>query len=1020
MDTIQKIRISRPTGKTGTASAEAPRLQGHRSLLACSHGGLTELSAMLAGAIESALESKRRDGPLPAGTARDVLSAAESALGVAEVPDVGMGADAALKRVARVLMEYGLDLSHPRAAAHLQPPPLSVAVAADTLAGISNASLDTYDSGPSAIAIERWLIGALVRMAKLGPSADGVLTPGGSISNLMGLLLARDRAALRRGVDIRRQGVGALPAPLVLCSEYAHFSVQRACAALGLGEAAVRTVPMDERRRMRPRALAAILRGIGPEQTLLAIVATAGTTDFGSIDPLPDIARLADEHEAWLHVDAAYGFGVLFSERLADRLAGLAQADSITLDLHKLGWQPAAASVLLVSDAASFAPLNREVAYLNPVDDRAAGYDGLLGRSLQTTRRPDAVKVVATLLAHGRRELGDMVDACHDLACYAQARIAAEPNLELVSPAELTTVVFRYRCSHGHKSDCPRVEDDINGALRRWLLERGTTLIGRTAVRLPGPESPERVCLKLTMLNPTASPRDIDELLDTVVQAGRDCARERRLAALNGATVRSPAGGDAEHDVVAVGCGPFNLGLAALASRITGLDLIVLDARPDLRWHPGLMFDDARLQLSFLADLVTLIDPTHPLSFLAYLRDVDRMYPFYIREQFHPTRLEYEDYLRWAAAKLPAVRFSHRVEAVRWDESRERFILDVTRGDGASLRLRARDLVIGIGTEPFVPEALAALPDDRLLPAGHYLDRRLDLERARHVTVVGSGQSGAEIIVDLLRRDPAGGPTVSWLTRADSFAPLDYTKLVLEMTTPAYVRYFHPLPQPVKDRLLAARWQQYKGISIDTLEEIHDLLYRRQLKPGAAAVELRCGVAVESAGVDGCGRTVLRCRHRDTGRTFEHRTDLVIAATGYRQRPVPFLSPIERLVRRDDQGRYKVNFDHSIELTDSIRGRIFVAHADLHSHGAAAPDLGMAAYRNAMILNSLTGREIYRIPRSTSFTSFDAPTSPAQPGVPHPARRLRNDLDAPIHDHAHRPASCLTAGRPERWSALQP
>ena len=175
---------------------------------------------------------------------------------------------------------------------------------------------------------------------------------------------------------------------------------------------------------------------------------------------------------------------------------------------------------------------------------------------------------------------------------------------------------------------------------------------------------------------------------------------------------------DGVHDVVAIGGGPFNLGLAALASRIAGLDLVVLEARSELRWHAGVMFDDAELQLPFLADLVTLIDPTHPLSFLAYLRDVDRMYAFYIREQFHPTRREYEDYLRWASARLPAVRFAHAVEAIAWDAARAWFTLDVVRGDGGRLRLAARDLVVGIGTEASVPAALADLPPARLVHSG--------------------------------------------------------------------------------------------------------------------------------------------------------------------------------------------------------------------------------------------------------------------------------------------------------------
>ena len=503
-------------------TAEAPtRLDA--ALLAGSRDGLAELSALVSAVAREARGARRPAGPLPAGRPTEVLAAAAATLGPGRLPEEGVGAEAALRRLATLLVEHGLDLTHPAAAAHLQPPALSVAVAADLLASAGNASLDTYDSGPSPIAVERWLIAALADLARLGPRADGVLTPGGSLSNLLGLLLARDAAALRAGVDARRHGVAGLPGPVVFCSELAHFSVQRACAALGLGESAVRLVPADERRRMRPDVLRDLLSSLGPDETPVAVVATAGTTDFGSVDPLPEIAELAGSYGLWLHVDAAYGFGALFSDRLADRLTGLELADSITLDLHKLGWQPAAASVLLVSDVSAFTALEREVAYLNPADDADAGYDGLLGRSLQTTRRPDAVKVAATLLAYGKNGLGRMVDACHDLARHAQRRIAAAPRLELVAPAELTTVVFRYRC--GARSE---VEDQLNGALRRRLLESGTALIGRTSARTAGPGSLERVCLKLTLLNPTATEADIDALLDAVLAAGREC--ERSLA----------------------------------------------------------------------------------------------------------------------------------------------------------------------------------------------------------------------------------------------------------------------------------------------------------------------------------------------------------------------------------------------------------------------------------------------------------------------------------------------------------
>lgn len=491
------------------------------SALAGSPEGLSEVFAQFGSAVAGARAAHRGGGPLPEGSPAAVLAEVIRALGPNGLPERGIGPERALSVLATVLTSHGIDLTHPMAVAHLQPPPLAVAVAADALASAGNASLDTYDSGPSAIGVERWLIDGLARLARLGGRADGVLTPGGSMSNLLALLLARDAAGHRAGIDIRREGVGALPGPVVFCSELAHFSVQRACAALGLGEESVRPIRVDGDRRMVPSALRRALDELGPGRTPIAVVATAGTTDYGTVDPLPELAEICAERGIWLHTDAAYGYGVLFSDRLAPKLAGIELADSITVDLHKLGWQPAAASALLVSDAGAFGALERTVAYLNPADDAEAGYDGLLGRSLQTTRRPDAVKATATLLAYGREGLGAMVDLCHDLARHAEHRIAAEPELELISPAQLTTVVFRYRTPSANGAALDR----INATLRRRLMEDGVALIGRTEVRALGSDGAKAVCLKFTLLNPASTQADVDELVDLVLWAGRDSAR---------------------------------------------------------------------------------------------------------------------------------------------------------------------------------------------------------------------------------------------------------------------------------------------------------------------------------------------------------------------------------------------------------------------------------------------------------------------------------------------------------------
>lgn len=426
---------------------------------------------------------------------------------------------------------------------------------------------------------------------------------------------------------------------------------------------------------------------------------------------------------------------------------------------------------------------------------------------------------------------------------------------------------------------------------------------------------------------------------------------------------------DTQYDVVAVGCGPFNLGLAALADGVDDLRVAVFDRAPELRWHPGVMFSDAMLQVNFLADLVTLIDPTHRLSFLAYLREADRLFPFYVREQFHPTRREYEDYLRWAASELPSVQFGHDVRSVAWDAAAGCFRLEVTDPDGVTATVSAGDVVLGVGTEPFVPSALADLPDERLLHSSQYLHRLDAVTAASKVTVVGSGQSGAEVVLDLLRRNADGGPEVAWLSRTAGLAPLEYSKFLLEMVTPQYVDHFHTLPEARRDRLVADQWRHYKGISEDTIDLLHDALYRRELERGLAPVEIRQGLAVESAEARDDG-VVLSCRDGDTGRPLRHHTGLVVAATGYRERRPEFLAPLEDAVRRDGSGRLVVRRDHSVELDPAVTGRLFVANADTHSHGVAAPDLGLGAHRNALIINTVTGRKVYALPRTTAFVTF--------------------------------------------------
>jgi lysine N6-hydroxylase len=415
-----------------------------------------------------------------------------------------------------------------------------------------------------------------------------------------------------------------------------------------------------------------------------------------------------------------------------------------------------------------------------------------------------------------------------------------------------------------------------------------------------------------------------------------------------------------DHDLVGIGLGPFNLGLAALAEPLGDLDAVFLDARPEFRWHPGLLLDGARLQVPFLADLVTLVDPTSRWSFLAYLRAHDRLFPFYFAERFHVPRREYDDYCRWVAESLPSCRFGSTVDDLRWDG--DRFVVSA-----GGTRLTARNVVLGVGTDPVVPAALEPVLGKRVFHAGRYLDQLPALEGTRDVTVVGSGQSGAEVFLDLLRRSP--DTRVRWLTRSPAFAPMEYSRLGLEHFTPDYTRYFHALPEETRDRLYPRQWQLYKAVSGDTLADIHEVLYERGIGGRHAHAELMPNVAVTGAAPAGDGYRLV-CRHTEQDRAFEVDTDAVVLATGYAARRPAFLDPA--LVDWDPRGRYRVDEHHRVGLAPGVSGSLFVQNAELHTHGVGAPDLGLGAWRSATILNALAGREVYRLPGRTAYTTFGA------------------------------------------------
>ncbi|MFF1512946.1 lysine decarboxylase DesA [Streptomyces sp. NPDC058305] len=403
---------------------------------------------------------------------------------------------AVLDELEEVYLRDAIYFHHPRYLAHLNCPVVIPAVLGEAVLSAVNSSLDTWDQSAGGTLIERKLIDWTNERIGFGPSADGVFTSGGSQSNLQALLLAREEAKSDHLADLR-----------IFASEVSHFSVRKSAKLLGLGPDAVVSIPVDHDKRMQTLALARELErckenGLVP----MAVVATAGTTDFGSIDPLPEVAELCSQFGTWMHVDAAYGCGLLASLKNRGRIDGIERADSVTVDYHKSFFQPVSSSALLVRDVATLRHATYHAEYLNPrrmVEERIPNQ---VDKSLQTTRRFDALKLWMTLRVMGADGIGELFDEVCDLAARGWELLAADPRFDVVVEPSLSTLVFRVIPSG--VTD-PTGIDRANLYARKALFASGDAVVAGTKVG-------GRHYLKFTLLNPETTVDDITAVLDLI------------------------------------------------------------------------------------------------------------------------------------------------------------------------------------------------------------------------------------------------------------------------------------------------------------------------------------------------------------------------------------------------------------------------------------------------------------------------------------------------------------------------
>lgn len=429
---------------------------------------------------------------------------------------------AALEELDDLYLRDAIYFHDARYAAHLNCPVVIPALLGEAVLSAVNSSMDTWDQSVGATMIERRLIDWTAERLGFGTDADGVFTSGGSQSNFQALLIARNQAVAKLRAE---SGEVRLPTLLerlrIFTSADSHFSIQKSASMLGLGFDAVIAVRTGPDHRMDPAALAAALAeahdaGLVP----MAVVATAGTTDFGAVDPLAELAALARAYDSWLHVDAAYGGGLLVSNRYRHLLEGTCLADSVTVDFHKTFFQPVSSSAVLLRDGLMLRHVTYYADYLNPESAALAEIPNQVDKSIQTTRRFDALKLWLTLRIMGADAIGALFDEAIDLAGRVGALLADDPDFELASKPHLSTLVFRYRPLAGGVRLGEDASDVLNPAIRAAIFASGRAVVAGTTVA-------GRHYLKFTLLNAEATVGDIEEIIELIRRTGEGLLAER-------------------------------------------------------------------------------------------------------------------------------------------------------------------------------------------------------------------------------------------------------------------------------------------------------------------------------------------------------------------------------------------------------------------------------------------------------------------------------------------------------------
>ncbi len=402
---------------------------------------------------------------------------------------------------------------------------------------------------------------------------------------------------------------------------------------------------------------------------------------------------------------------------------------------------------------------------------------------------------------------------------------------------------------------------------------------------------------------------------------------------------------------VGIGAGPANLSLAALYESATGNSMALFDRQQGPTWHTDLLHSGVRMQTSWLKDLVSLVDPTHKLTFLNYLVTTGRLFALLNAQFDFIPRREYMHYLAWAAKQIDNIHYGTPIDRISFTD--EEFVLL----SGGRPVARSEHVVVGIGTRPVVPAGLRWLPEDRSFIADHLSQRiaTMSTRKQAPVAVVGGGQTGVECVLSLLR---AGFTDIRWLGRRQWFQTIDDSPVANEFYRPAHQQFLQGLARPTRRRMVEEQNPTGDALTPGILRVLYQANYDGMLELGRFPVTLLPGRDV-TAGIEDGDDLVLQCATSE-GKE-EQRVSYVVIAAGRETVPVPFDDELRARIVFDCDGEPILESDYSVRWRGRNGHRIYALNRGRMSHGIPDANLTLLPIRAAIVLNSMFGRELFDV-----------------------------------------------------------